>query len=172
MIGEKTFDALGQRWTLFLGTAAQCAVEEQYEVGFFAVVEDALPQPNAAELQELAGDGALMQAIAAGDNGALMTAFERHPQVVARMMRRIRVSVLRDLAWHGLRSRHPDITLEQVAAIIDDLGQQQFGEIMGQAIQATQGQEAGSDGAATKKPATRAKKPTGKRSSRSGAKKG
>jgi hypothetical protein len=152
MIGEQVFDALGKRFTLFLGTTAQCAIEEQYDRGFFAVVADAMPGVDAATAMAVA------QSMTTGD------ALPPHlAERAATAMRGIRMTVLRDLAWHGLRRHHPGLSLDDVGDVIDDLGQEAFGEIMGRAIRAAQGQ-AKEAGGVTKsgKPARRATSPRGK----------
>lgn len=130
MLGEQVFDAGGQRWTLFLGNAAQCAIEEQYDKGFFAIVADAVP--------DLDGETAVAIATAMSTGSA-----EGLPvgvlEKMAGAMRRVRLSALRDLAWHGLRKHHPSVTLADVSDIADELGQQRFGELIGNAIRAAQG---------------------------------
>jgi len=146
MIGEQTFDALGERFTLFLGNAAQCGIEQQYDRGFFAVVSDAMPNVDAATAMAVAQS---------------MTTGEPLPASIAERaataMRGMRMTVLRDLAWHGLRRHHPDLSPDDVSNIIDDIGQEAFGEIIGRAIQVAQGKakEAG-DGAKPGKPPARA----------------
>ncbi len=146
MIGEQTFDALGKRFTLFLGNAAQCGIEQQYDRGFFAVVSDAMPNVDAATAMAVAQS---------------MTTGEPLPAPIAERaataMRGMRMTVLRDLAWHGLRRHHPDLSPDDVSDIIDDIGQEAFGEIIGRAIQVAQGKakEAG-DGAKPGKPRARA----------------
>ena len=121
MIAAQTFDACGERWTLLLGNAAQCAVEEQYDRGFFGVIADALPNIDPSMLAD--------------------------PAAMVAAMSALRVSVLRDLAWHGLRKHHPDITLADVSDIIDDLGQAAFGTMIGAAIRSAQGAEVAEEGA-------------------------
>lgn len=121
MKGEQIFDALGQRWVMFLGNAAQCSVEAQYEKGFFAVVADALPDVDPETLVDA--------------------------PAMAAAMRGIHLSVLRDLAWHGLRKHHPMIDVDEVSDIIDELGQAAFGSIIGAAIRAAQGDGGGDDAA-------------------------
>lgn len=163
MLGEQVFDALGQRWTLLLGNAAQCGVEEQYNRGFFAVVSEAMPNVDPGTAL------AVVQAQAAGE--------QLPPELAERVagaLRGMRVSVLRDLAWHGLQRHHRGTTLDQVSDIIDDLGQEQFGEIIGAAIRAAQGKpdEAEAGGAAQGNRATRRSARSGQRSSSSGAKQG
>jgi len=147
MIGKQVFDAGGQRWTLFLGNAAQCGVEEQYERGFFAVVADAMPDIDAQTAMAIA------QAMSVGA--------DLPPEAAAKAtaaLKGMRLSVLRDLAWHGLRRHHPDVTLDDVSDIIDDIGHERFGGIIGQAIQAAQGKGSG-DQAAPGKPPRRATSP-------------
>ncbi len=152
MRGEVVFDAGGQRYTLFLGTAAQCAVEEQYDLGFFAVVTDALPniEPHVALNPEA------------------------YPMEVLAATRMLRVGTLRDLAWHGLQRHHPGIEIAAVNEIIDDLGPSVFGEVIGRAIFATRdggGSDKGGGGKATPgKSPTRARGRTGTPSKRNGPK--
>ena len=162
MIGEQTFDAAGQRWTLFLGNAAQCAVEEHYGKGFFGVVADAIPDidPETAF--------AIGTAMSTGKLDGLSIAAVEKMQTA---MKTVRLSVLRDLAWFGLRRHHPDVTLEDVSDIADDLGHEAFGDIIGKAIRAAQGKGDGDD-AAPGKPRTRASGRTGKPSSTNGRARG
>lgn len=158
MIGEQTFDAAGQRWTLFLGNAAQCAVEEHYGKGFFGVVADAIPDidPETAF--------AIGTAMSTGKLDGLSVAAIEKMQAA---MKTVRLSVLRDLAWFGLRRHHPAITLDDVSDIADYLGHEAFGDIIGKAIRAAQGKGDG-DSAAPGKPRTRATSRTGKASSGNG----
>ena len=155
MLGEQTFDALGKRWTLFLGNAAQCAIEERYDRGFFAVVSDAMPNVDAAT------------ALAVMDAQSTGAALPRDvAERVAGALGGMRVSVLRDLAWAGLQRHHGEATPALVSDLIDDLGQERFGEIIGAAIRAAQGV---GDDAEPGKPETLRRAPTGKRSSSNGA---
>lgn len=143
MIGEITFDAGGQRWTLFLGNAAQCALEEQHDKGFFAVVADALPDITPEDLAD--------------------------PVKLGDAARRVRVTALRDLFWHGLSKHHAGVSLDDVSEIADQIGQARFGELLGQAIAATQDRMTqGAGGTAPGKPRTRARGRTGSPSSNSG----
>lgn len=128
MRGEVVFDVGGLRYTLFLGNAAQCAIEEQYDRGFFAVVADALPNLDPSV--------AMAVARAMSEGGELSPALQA--QAVG-ALKGIRLSVLRDLAWHGLRQHHPAITLGEVSAITDTIGREAFGEIIGKALHAAQG---------------------------------
>lgn len=152
MLGEQVFDALGQRWTLFLGNSAQCSIEAQYDKGFFAVVSDAMPDVDAAT--------ALAVAQSMADGVPLPPAVA---EKAAAALRGMRLSVLRDLAWHGLRKAHPLVTIDRVSDIIDDLGHEAFGEIVGKAVHAVQAKREVGDDAATGKRVTQPKKPTGKR---------
>jgi hypothetical protein len=125
MIGEVTFDAGGSRYILFLGTAAQCRLEEMHDKGFFAIVEEALPNVTPAML----GNQTLMAEVARG----------------------VRISKLRDLAWAALLKHQPSMTLRDVEDLADLIGPQRFGELLGKTIAAGQGQaeqeEAGHDAA-------------------------
>ena len=136
MKGEITFDAGEQRFTLFLGNAAQCALEEQHDKGFFAVVADAMPDITPENLAD--------------------------PVKLADAARRVRVTALRDLFWHGLRKHHPQVSVDDVSEIADEIGQARFGELLGQAIAATQDRMTqGAGGAAPGKSRTRAQRRTG-----------
>ncbi|WP_037568775.1 hypothetical protein [Sphingomonas sp. S17] len=154
MRGEVVFEALGQRWTLFLGTSARCAIEQQYDRGFFAVVADGMPDvdPQTATAIALSmSEGAEMSpALAAKAVAAL---------------RGVKISVLRDLAWHGMRKHHPEVTPDLVDNIIDDIGDDRFGTVIREALQATQAAPEVGDTAKPGKPraAPRKKKPTGQR---------
>lgn len=153
MRGEIVFDALGQRWTLFLGTSARCAIEQQYDRGFFAVVADGMPDvdPETATAIALSmSEGAQMApALAAKAVAAL---------------RGVKISVLRDLAWHGMRKHHPSVTPDLVDDIIDDIGDDRFGTVIREALQAAQAAPEVGDTAKPGKPrpAPRKKKPTGR----------
>ena len=163
MLGAQTFDALDRRWTLFLGNAAQCAVEQQYEKGFFAVIADAVPDVDPATAVAIA---------TAMSSGSPEHVSADVLEKMAGAMRRVRLSVLRDLAWHGLSRFHPDVTLDDVSDMTDELGQQRFGEIIGSAIRAAQGKPSGEGEGGDAKPgnrATRRSERTGPRSSSSGA---
>lgn len=152
MRGEVVFEALGRSWTLRLGNAAQCAVEEHYDRGFFAVVADGMPgvDPQTA------------MAIAA----SMSDGVEMAPDIAAKAvtaMRGVRVSVLRDLAFFGLHRHHPAITREEVSDIADDLGDE-FGAVIGKAIRGAQNDGRPGEDAAKGKPRKRATpkpKPTG-----------
>ena len=153
MQGEIVFDAGGQRYTLFLGNAAQCAIEAQYEgKGFFAVVLDGLPTVPA--------------------HIALNP--EAFPDEVLEATRKLNMTVLRDLAWHGLQKHHPGTTPEQVSDITDHLGASKFGEIIGRAVFAARDQggmvEGAGQTATPGKPRTRARQPTGTPAKKSGRK--
>ena len=153
MRGDVVFDALGRSWTLRLGNAAQCAVEEHYDRGFFAVVADGMPDV----------DPQTAMAVAA----SMSDGSEMAPAVAAKAasaLRNVKVSVLRELAFHGLRRAHPEITREVVSDMVDDLGDE-FGSIIGRAIRGAQDDGRSGDdapkGKLPKKRATPRKKPTG-----------
>jgi hypothetical protein len=153
MRGEVVFDALGQRWTLFLGTSARCAVEQQYDRGFFAVVADGMPDVDPQTATAIA---------LSMSEGAEMSPALAAKAVVA--LRGVKISVLRDLAWHGMRKHHAEVTPDLVDDIIDDIGDDRFGAIIREALQATQATAEVGDTAKPGKPvgATRARKRTGR----------
>jgi hypothetical protein len=155
MRGEVVFEALGRSWTLRLGNAAQCAVEEQYNRGFFAVVADGMPGVDAQTAMAIAA--------------SMSDGVEMSPEIAAKAvtaMRGVRVSVLRDLAFFGLRRHHPEIVREVVSDIADDLGDE-FGVVIGKAIRGAQNDGGSGDDAKKgnppkpRKPAPRKRKQTG-----------
>lgn len=136
MRGEVPFDAMGARWTLFIGTAAQCALEQEHDKGFFAILQDAMPSVGLGDVE----DKAKMAAAA----------------------RDLRIGTLRSFALHGLAKHHPGILMAEVNDIIDDLGFKRFGEIIGTAIAAAADRVVEEGDPAPKKPSTRTRRPTGK----------
>ncbi len=156
MRGEVTFDALEKRWTLFLGTSARCGVEQQYDRGFFAVVADGMPDVDPQTAVAIAT--------------AMSEGVELPPVIAAKAvaaLRGMKISVLRDLAWHGMRKHHPEVTPQMVDDMIDDMGDERFGGIIREALQATQAKaEVGDDAGRGKPPAkpraTSGKKRTGR----------
>ncbi len=115
---KQNFEALGNNWTLFIGTAAQCAIEEQFGKGFYAVVIDAVPNVDKAAVIE-------------------------NPEALIANFERIKISTLRDITWHGLRRAHPSVTRDDVSEIIDALGPVAFSDVLGRALSAAMGMEAG-----------------------------
>ncbi|MGN5373284.1 hypothetical protein [Sphingomonas hankookensis] len=136
MRGAVHFDAVGARWTLFIGTAAQCALEEEHDKGFFAILQDAMPSVGLADV----------------DDKAKMAAAARD----------LRIGTLRSFALHGLAKHHPGTSVAQVDDIIDDLGFKAFGEIIGAAIAAAADQAGAEGDKPAKKPRTRTRAPTGR----------
>jgi hypothetical protein len=136
MRGQVPFDALGKRWTLFIGTAAQCGLEEEYDKGFFAILQDAMPSVGLADVD----DKAKMAAAARG----------------------LRIGTLRSFALHGLAKHHPGTGMAEVNDIIDDLGFKRFGEIIGTAIAAAADRAVEEGGPAPKKSSTRTRQRTGR----------
>ena len=130
MRGAVTFDALGRRWTMFLGTAAQCGLEEEFDKGFFAILQDAVP-------------------------GGLTPADLEDPEKMAAAARDLRIGTLRSLAWHGLRKHHPAVTIGDVDDMIDDVGLQDFGAVIGRAVAAVSDRAAEEAAVPGKKPGAR-----------------
>lgn len=137
MRGEVPFDALGARWTLFIGTAAQCALEQEHDKGFFAILQDAMPSVGLGDV----------------DDKAKMAAAARD----------LRIGTLRSFALHGLAKHHPGLSVEQVDDIIDDLGFKDFGQVIGTAIAAAADRIAEEGEKAPGKPSTRPRRQTGRR---------
>ncbi|KZE09128.1 MULTISPECIES: hypothetical protein [Sphingomonas] len=136
MRGEVPFEALGGRWTLFIGTAAQCALEQEHDKGFFAILQDAMPSVGLGDVEDKAK--------------------------MAKAARDLRIGTLRSFALHGLAKYHCGLTVDQVDEIIDDLGFKRFGEIIGTAIAAAADRVTEEGEKAPGKPRTRTRRPTGK----------
>lgn len=139
MLGEVSFDALSARWTMFLGNAAQCALEEHFDKGFFAILADSMPDLTVDQLSD--------------------------PAAMMRAARNVRITTLRDLAWFALQKHHPDIDVTEVSDLIDAVGSEAFGSLLARAIAGAQ-DKGGSPSGTGKKPVrparkTRAKGPTG-----------
>lgn len=131
MRGEVIFEALGRRWTLFLGTAAQCGLEEEHDRGYLAVLLDAMPNIDPDDLEDRAK--------------------------VVRAAMLIRKTVLRSIAYWGLSKHHPGVDIATVNDILDELGDAAFGEVIGKAIAAAIDRakpDAGEAAARPGKPAT------------------
>ncbi|WP_315920440.1 hypothetical protein [Mesorhizobium sp. SP-1A] len=92
--GEVAFDALGQSWTLKLGTNAMCEIEDATGKTF-------------SEVGELMGD-----------------------------QKRVTIKLMRTVFWGALREQHEDVTIKQAGAVIDDIGMQEAGRLIGEAFQA------------------------------------
>jgi hypothetical protein len=92
--GEVAFDALGQGWTLKLGTNAMCEIEDATGKTF-------------SEVGEIMGDPA-----------------------------RVTIRMMRTVFWGALRDHHEDVTLKQAGTIIDAIGMQEAGRLIGEAFQA------------------------------------
>lgn len=139
MRGTVPFDALGERWSLFLGTAAQCGLEEEYDRGYLAILLEAMPSLDPADLEDKAK--------------------------LARAATTIRKGRLRSIVYWGLVKHHPGVTIEQVNDLLDDLGDAKMGEVIGKALSAAldQGQtDAGEAAARPGKPQTRKSARTGR----------
>lgn len=135
MRGEVPFEALGARWVLFIGTAAQCALEEEHDKGFFAILQDAMPSVGLGDIDDM--------------------------EKMAAAARDLRIGTLRSFALHGLAKHHPTVGMAEVNDIIDDLGFKQFGEIIGSAIAAAADRVVDEGAPPPKKPSTRTRGQTG-----------
>lgn len=138
MRGDVVFDALGGRWALFLGTAAQCGLEEEYDRGYLAVLLEAMPSLDPGDLED--------------------------KEKLARAAVTIRKGRLRSIVYWGLKKHHPSVTLDGVNDILDDLGDAKMGDVIGRALAAAldQGQsDAGEAAARPGKPRTRKSARTG-----------
>ncbi len=124
MRGDVVFDALGGRWTLFLGTAAQCGLEEEYDRGYLAVLLEAMPSLDPGDLED--------------------------KEKLARAAVTIRKGRLRSIVYWGLTKHHPTVTLDGVNDILDDLGDAKMGDVIGRALAAAldQGQPDAGEAAA------------------------
>ncbi len=139
MRGEVIFDALNSRWTLYIGTAAQCGLEEEHDRGYLAVLMEAMPSLDPGDLEDKAK--------------------------LARAALTIRKSRLRSIVYWGLRKHHPHVTLDEVNNILDDLGDATMGDVIGRALAAALDQsqpDAGEAAARPGKPRTSKRARTGR----------
>ena len=108
--GEITFDALDKERTIALTTNVQCAMEDAFGKGFAAIMLDAFP--------------------------ALTPADANDPEKVLAAAREMKVGTIRAFLFHMLRGTEPNIDLNEVGEIMDELGQDKAMELIGQAMSA------------------------------------
>jgi hypothetical protein len=120
--GEIEFEALGKAWRGALDTNARCSMEDEFEKGFPAIVMDTFGITNPEDAND--------------------------PAKVMEAARRLEFRVVRSFLFHGLKERQPDLTVNMVGKIMDDLGERRAMEIVGQmaSISTPEVKDAGSAG--------------------------
>lgn len=98
--GEVTFDWQGTSYTMVLNTNARIGMEGAYGRGFASIALDALGVSGAAELP---ADATELQQILA-------------------QAKTMEIGHLRQFMFHALRANHPDVDINQVGFMMDDLG--------------------------------------------------
>lgn len=94
--GEIGFTALGQQWVAVFDTNAQCGLEDAFGKGLTAIILD--------HFEGLGG------AVDKDD-----------PEQVRAAARKVEVRVIRAILFHSLRGHHPQIDINLVGKIIDEL---------------------------------------------------
>lgn len=108
--GAVTFEAAGEKYTAVFGFKAMKAVEAHYEQPFMRAIQSAMPNVR----PEDAGDKAKI-AEASAD---------------------IRLTDVGKLFQFALLKHHPDLTESEVDDLIDEIGLERTGEIIGASLSA------------------------------------
>jgi hypothetical protein len=108
--GLVTFEGGGKTYTAFFGFRAMKTIEQHYDLPFFQALQRAMPSLSAED----AGDAAKVAAAGAS----------------------IRLSDVGKLFEVSLLKHHPDVTEEEVEELIDAIGFEKAGAILGQAVAA------------------------------------
>lgn len=98
--GEVGFDWRGQSWKMVLNTNARCEMEAAFGRGIGGMALDAFGLKASNEAPTGDGEDALK----------------------AQMAANIQLRYVRGFMFHGLRQFHPDVTINDVGFMIDDLG--------------------------------------------------
>lgn len=130
--GVVTFEAGGETFSAFFGFRAMKAVEAHYGLPFFQALQQAMP----ALKPEDAGD----------------------PDKVAQAGASIRMTDVGLLFDFSLRKHHPDLTEDHVDDLVDELGFERVGSILGDAVAAALAKQEGDGGSAANPPKSRARK--------------
>jgi len=115
--GLVTFEASGQRYTAFFGFRAMKAIEVHYDRPFFQALQEAMPSLS----PEDAGDPA--KVAAAGAN--------------------VSMRAVGKLFEAALMKHHPNLGEEAVDNLIDEIGIDRAGDILGRAVAAALVKEEG-----------------------------
>lgn len=118
--GMITFDAAGKRYSAVFGFKAMKTVEAHYDLPFFQALQGAMPS--------LAPEDA------------------NDPAKVAAAGASIRMTDVSKLFEAALSRHHSDMTEDQVDDLIDEIGIERAGEILGQAVSAAIAKQGGDDG--------------------------
>lgn len=108
--GTESFDAAGVRYTAVFGFAAMAAVEAHYDLPFFQAIQRAMPQVRPED---------------AGDRDA-----------IARAAMGVRISDVGALFGAALLKHHPDLTKDAIADLVDEVGLDKVGSMLGRVLSA------------------------------------
>lgn len=131
--GTVTFEYDGKTYTAFFGFRAMKSVETHYDLPFFQALQKAMPSlrpEDADDAEKVAAAGAS-----------------------------IRMTEIGRLFQFALLKHHPDITEDDIEDMIDDLGFERAGAILGDAVAAAVSKEGGEDPVAN--PLSRRRRKTG-----------
>lgn len=108
--GVVRFEAGGERYSAVFGFRGMKLVERRFDKGFFAALQEAMPQLDPADMD----DPEKVRAAAAG----------------------LRMENVASLFEAALAKHHPDLGEEEVEELLDELGMTRVGEILGGAVAA------------------------------------
>lgn len=114
--GLVTFSHGGKSYTAVFGFRAMKAIEAEYDLPFFKAVQAGLPSLSAED---------------AGD-----------PVKVAEAGAGIRMTAVGSLFRASLMKHHPGVTEDDVDEMIDDIGLERAGDVIGRALAAAMAKEA------------------------------
>jgi hypothetical protein len=106
--GLVTFEAGGERYTAVFGFKAMKAVEAHYDLPFFQALQQAMPDLSAEEAQD--------------------------PAKVAAAGASVRMTAVGKLFEAALMKHHPGLTEDQVDNLIDEIGIEAAGDILGRSV--------------------------------------
>lgn len=132
--GLASFDAGGVKYTAVFGFRAMKAVEAHYDKPFFHAIQQAMPQVRPED---------------AADPDAIMAASLN-----------IRMTDVGVLLRCALLKHHPGLTEDEVDDLIDEIGIDKVGEIIGQAVSSSL-VTGGDDGSPANPPSKNRKSKTG-----------
>jgi hypothetical protein len=111
-VPEQRFEALGKTWRFALDFYAICSLEELYDLAFIQIMLSFLPELALKDLSE---------------------------EQVLQARSTSRMTDLRKLMSAGLSSHHPEATVRDVCAIVDELGVVKVGEMLKRALAGSMG---------------------------------
>jgi hypothetical protein len=115
--GFVTFQSGGKTYTAFFGFRAMKAVESHYELPFFQALQQAMPALRPEDADD--------------------------PKKIAEAGATIRMTEVGRLFQFALLKHHPDVSEDDIEEMIDSLGFEEVGRILGDAVASAVSKEVG-----------------------------